>query len=54
MPQPSTDQDPVERAGQRGAQIATLLFLLLSCAFVVSSTWQLAVAVFSQSAAAAP
>ena len=38
--------DPVERAGRRGAQIATLLFLLLSSTFVVSSTWQLARAVF--------
>jgi hypothetical protein len=38
--------DPSERAARRGAQIAQLLFLALSCVFVASSTWQFARAVF--------
>jgi hypothetical protein len=41
-----TATDPVERAGKRGAQVALLAFLVLSSLFVVSSTWQLAHAVF--------
>lgn len=42
----TTPVDPGERAARRGAQVAQLLFLALSCVFVASSTWQFARAVF--------
>jgi hypothetical protein len=43
---PQSPMDPTERAAKRGAQVAMLAFFVLSSLFVVSSTWQLAHAVF--------
>jgi len=43
-----------DRAAKRGAQVALLIFLVLSIAFALSSTWQLAHAVFFEDAPKAP
>ncbi len=46
--EPSHDasQDPSDRAARLGARVALLAFLALSSVFALSSTWQLARAVF--------
>jgi hypothetical protein len=46
--------DPGEAAARRGARVALVAFLALSSLFVVSSTWQLARAVFVDGSPGAP
>jgi hypothetical protein len=46
LPVEPCESDRSARAARRGAQVALMVFLALSCAFALSSTWQLARAVF--------
>jgi hypothetical protein len=46
---PASATELGDRAAQRGSRIAMMIFLVLSSLFILSSTWQLGRAVFSES-----
>jgi hypothetical protein len=51
---PSPQIDPAERGAAVGARVAFALFVVLSVAFVLSSTWQIAAAVYLRHGDATP
>jgi len=53
-PPPDHRSDPAERSAQRGSRVALFLYVVLSSAFVLSSTWQLARSVLIEGIPALP